>query len=70
MSRVCQLSGKGPSTGNNRSHSNRATKRRYLPNLVKKKVMNPITGRMERVKVATSTLRTLSKNPRKFFATV
>ena len=33
MSRVCQVSGKRPVTGNNRSHARNATKRRFLPNL-------------------------------------
>ena len=33
MSRVCQVTGKRPVTGNNRSHASNATKRRFLPNL-------------------------------------
>ena len=33
MSRVCQVTGKGPLTGNNVSHANNKTRRRYLPNL-------------------------------------
>lgn len=33
MSRVCQVTGKRPMTGNNRSHAMNATKRRFLPNL-------------------------------------
>jgi len=33
MSRVCELSGKGPMSGNNVSHANNKTKRRFLPNL-------------------------------------
>ncbi|MCA1930364.1 50S ribosomal protein L28, partial [Rheinheimera sp.] len=33
MSRVCQITGKGPMVGNRRSHANNATKRRFLPNL-------------------------------------
>ena len=33
MSKVCQVTGKGPATGNNVSHSNIKTKRRFLPNL-------------------------------------
>ncbi|MBD1576834.1 MULTISPECIES: 50S ribosomal protein L28 [Vibrio] len=33
MSRVCQVTGKRPVTGNNRSHARNATKRRFLPNL-------------------------------------
>ncbi|MDS4042573.1 MAG: 50S ribosomal protein L28 [Candidatus Competibacter sp.] len=33
MSRVCQVTGKGPATGNNVSHANNKTRRRFLPNL-------------------------------------
>ena len=33
MSRVCELTGKGPMTGNNVSHANNKTRRRFLPNL-------------------------------------
>ena len=33
MSRVCQVTGKGPATGNNVSHANNRTRRRFLPNL-------------------------------------
>ncbi len=61
MSRVCQLTGKKVSSGNNRSHSMRATKRVFRPNLVVKWIIDPKTGRRKRMKIATSTLRTLSK---------
>ena len=61
MSRRCQITGKKGSVGNNRSHSNRATKRTFRVNLVVKRVLDPITGIMKRMKVATSTLRTLTK---------
>jgi large subunit ribosomal protein L28 len=39
MSKKCEICGKGPATGNSVSHSNRKTKRRFLPNLHKAKVM-------------------------------
>ncbi len=61
MSRRCQITGKKGSVGNRRSHSNRATKRTFRVNLVTKKVLNPATGCMEKMKVAASTLRTLTK---------
>ena len=61
MSRVCQISGKRPVTGNNRSHSCRATKRRFKPNLIIKKVKDPATGRVKKMKIAASVLRTLDK---------
>ena len=39
MARVCMLTGKGTRSGNNRSHSMRATKRQYKVNLIKKRVI-------------------------------
>ena len=61
MSRVCQLTGKRPIAGNNVSNSNRRTKRRFLPNLIKKRFFIPETGEWVTLKVATSTLRTINK---------
>jgi len=61
MSRVCQLTGKRPISGNNVSHSNRRTKRRFLPNLITKRFFIPETGEWVTLKVATSTLRTINK---------
>lgn len=64
MSKVCQITGKRPSSGNNRSHACNATKRRFLPNLVKKKVLDPKTGKMKKMKVSMKALRTLDKSAR------
>ena len=61
MSRVCEITGKRPSAGNNRSHACNATKRRFLPNLVKKKIVDPKTGRVRKMKISTRALRTLNK---------
>lgn len=61
MSKVCEITGKRPSVGNSRSHSMKATKRRYLPNLADKKIFDPKTGKMKKMRVAVSALRTLSK---------
>ena len=61
MAKVCEICGKGPSTGNNVSHSVRRTKRRFLPNLVKKKILNPNTKNLEKMKICTSCLRTINK---------
>ncbi len=61
MSRVCKLTGKKPSVGNNVSHSNRKTKRRFLPNLMKKKVYNPETGKVEKMVISAKGLRILKK---------
>lgn len=55
MSRICEISGKGPKTVNSRSHSNIATKRTQKVNLQTVR----INGR--RVRVATSTLRTIKR---------
>lgn len=64
MSKVCQITGKKPSAGQNRSKACNATKRRFLPNIVKKKVLDPKTGKMRKMRVAASTLRTLNKASR------
>lgn len=65
MSRVCQITGARPSVGNNRSHAMNATKRRFNPNLMKKKVYDPKTGRMKTMKVSAAALRTLVKRASK-----
>ena len=61
MSRVCQLSGKRAMVGNNVSHSNKKTKRRFNINLVKKKFFIPSSGEWITLKVTTSTLKTIDK---------
>ena len=65
MSRVCEISGKRPKSGNSRSHSMRATKRTFTPNIQKKRLFDKKTGRWVKVKVATSVIRTLTKDQRK-----
>jgi large subunit ribosomal protein L28 len=62
MSRVCQLTGKAVMVGNNVSHSNRKTKRKFYPNLVTKKFFIPEDGSYITLKVSTSALRTITKN--------
>ncbi|MGE4169698.1 MAG: 50S ribosomal protein L28 [Candidatus Margulisiibacteriota bacterium] len=59
MSRQCDMCGKRPLSGNNVSHSNRRTKRRFLPNLHSLKLN--LIGIAKRVKVCTSCLRTYTK---------
>lgn len=61
MARRCVVSGKGPQVGNNVSHANNKSKRRLFPNLQTKKLFIPELGRSVRLKVATSTLRTIDK---------
>ena len=61
MSKVCQLTGKRPVTGNNVSHSNRKTKRRFLPNIQKKRYYIPETDQWATLKLSTSDMRTIDK---------
>lgn len=61
MAKICHITGKKPSTGHNVSHSVRRTNRRFIPNLQWKRIFDPVTKVWVRIRVATSTLRTLSK---------
>lgn len=61
MSKVCQITGKRPSVGNARSHAMNATKRRFEPNLITKKVFDPKIGKMRKIRISTAALRTLNK---------
>jgi large subunit ribosomal protein L28 len=61
MSKVCELTGKRPITGNNVSHSNRKTKRRFIPNIQKKKFYVPEIGDFVDLKVSASAIRTINK---------
>lgn len=61
MSRVCKVTGKRPTVGNNVSHSNRKTKRRFLPNMLTKRIFNPETGKFEKMKISAHGLRILKK---------
>ncbi|RYM32584.1 50S ribosomal protein L28 [Brumimicrobium glaciale] len=62
MSRVCQLTGKRVMVGNNVSHSNQKTKRKFYPNLVKKRFYLPEEKEFITLRVSTSALRTINKN--------
>lgn len=53
MARFCAVCGKGPQTGNNVSHANNRTKRRWLPNLQRVKVLGE-DGQRRRIRVCTS----------------
>ena len=61
MSRVCQLTGKRPISGNNVSHSNRRTKRVFNPNLQKKRFYVPEVGKWITLKVSARAIRTINK---------
>ncbi|MEI6583700.1 MAG: 50S ribosomal protein L28 [Chitinophagia bacterium] len=62
MARVCQITGKKPIVGNSVSHSNIKTKRRFLPNLQKKRFFFAEEDRWVTIKLSTDALRTINKN--------
>ncbi len=62
MSRVCSITGKRPKAGNTISHSQRHTKRKFRPNVKKKRLI--IDGKKVRVKLSMRALRTLAKQGR------
>ena len=62
MSRRCQITGKGVLTGNNVSHANNKTRRRYLPNLQETSLLSDALGTTVRVRVTTRALRTIEHN--------
>lgn len=61
MSRVCDVTGKGPMSGNNVSHANNKTKRRFLPNLHERRFWLPTEKRWIKLKVSAHGLRILDK---------
>jgi large subunit ribosomal protein L28 len=62
MSKVCQVTGKKAMVGNNVSHSKRRTKRRFYPNLFKKKFYIPEEDRWISLIVSAAGIRTINKN--------
>ena len=62
MPRVCDLTGKRTRVGNNVSHANNKTKRKFYPNLQKKRFFVPEENAWITLRVATSTMRTINKN--------
>jgi large subunit ribosomal protein L28 len=62
MSRVCELTGKKAVVGNNVSHSNIKTKRRFYPNLQTKKFYIPEMDKWVTLKVSAAAIRTINKN--------
>lgn len=61
MSRVCQVTGKGPIVGNHVSHANNKTKRRYLPNLQYRKLWVESENRYVKLRLTNAGLRTIDK---------
>ena len=61
MARVCQVTGTGPMVGNNVSHANNKTKRRFLPNLQYRRFWVETENRFVRLRVSTAGLRLIDK---------
>jgi len=62
MAKVCQVTGKGPMVGNNVSHANNKTKRRFLPNLQYRRFWVESENRWVRLRITNAALRTIDKN--------
>lgn len=61
MSRKCELTGVGPLVGNNVSHAHNKTKRRFMPNLQKKKIWIPEEKKWVTLRLTAKALKTLDK---------
>ena len=59
MSRVCELSGKGPMTGNTISHANNKTRRRFLPNLNDVTLLSDVLGQSFKLRISAHALRSV-----------
>jgi large subunit ribosomal protein L28 len=62
MARICQVTGKAPMVGNNVSHANNRTKRRFLPNLQRRKFWVESENRWINLRLTNAGLRTIDKN--------
>jgi large subunit ribosomal protein L28 len=62
MARTCQVTGKRVMSGNNVSHANNKTKRRWLPNLHERRFWVPSENRWIKLRVSANALRTIDKN--------
>ena len=62
MARVCQVTGKAPMVGNNVSHANNRTKRRFLPNLQRRRFWVETENKWISLRLTTNALRTIDKN--------
>jgi large subunit ribosomal protein L28 len=62
MSRRCEITGKGVLSGNNVSHANNKTRRRFLPNLQETSVLSDILGMSIRMRLSTRAIRTIEHN--------
>ncbi|MEM7081515.1 MAG: 50S ribosomal protein L28 [Pseudomonadota bacterium] len=62
MSRICQVTGKGPTTGNNVSHANNRTRRRFLPNLHTHRIWVESENRYVKLRVSKKGLRIIDRD--------
>ena len=62
MAKRCQLTGKSVMSGNNVSHANNRTRRRFLPNLQSTSMQSEILDRTVSLRVSTSAMRTVEKH--------
>ncbi len=62
MSRRCQVTGIGPLSGNNVSHAHNRTRRRFLPNLQKKRIWVQELNRFVTLKLSAKAIKSISKN--------
>jgi len=62
MSRRCQITGKSVQTGNNVSHANNRTRRRFLPNLQDTSLLSDVLGVAVRMRLCTRAIRTIEQN--------
>ena len=62
MSKICEISGKKPMSGNNVSHANNRTKRRFLPNLQSVKLYSGILQKYINLNITIRTMKTVEKN--------
>jgi large subunit ribosomal protein L28 len=59
MSRVCELTGKGPMSGNTVSHANNKSRRRFLPNLNEVTLISDVLGQSFQLRISAAALRTV-----------
>ncbi|WP_193173681.1 50S ribosomal protein L28 [Nisaea nitritireducens] len=62
MARRCEITGKGVQTGNNVSHANNRSRRRFLPNLQQTSLMSDALGKMVRLRLTTHAIRSIEHN--------
>jgi large subunit ribosomal protein L28 len=62
MARICQMTGKNPMAGNNVSHAHNRTKRRFLPNLQKKRIWVQELNRFVTLQLSAEAIKNIAKN--------